>query len=246
MDLALGPDGVPRLLEYNADTPTSLLEAAVIQWTWLADTFPEADQLNGLHDQLIATWRELRARVGDRVWFACVPDIEDEMTVGYLRDTAEQAGVTTASLDMEQLGWDDARHTLVDLADAPIDALFKLYPWEGLVLDALAPVLPRATTRWLEPPWKMIVSNKAILPILWQLFPDHPNVLAAARAPELLPSAHGIVKKPLLGREGANVTMPRRASRSRPPGRTAARASCTRPTPTSASTTACGRSSARG
>ena len=36
IDLAFGPDGVPKLLEYNADTPTSLLEAGVIQWTWLA------------------------------------------------------------------------------------------------------------------------------------------------------------------------------------------------------------------
>jgi glutathionylspermidine synthase len=53
----------------------------------------------------------------------------------------------------------------------------------------------------------MIVSNKAILPMLWERFPDHPNVLPAARAPELLPDQHGIVKKPLLGREGSNVTI---------------------------------------
>ena len=208
MDLAFGPDGVPRLLEYNADTPTSLLEAAVIQWTWLADCFPEADQCNAVHERLIATWRELRARIGDHVWFACVEDLEDEMTVGYLRDTAQQAGLTTAALAMEDLGWDAAREVLVDLAEQPIAALFKLYPWEGLVLDPLAPVLPRAKTRWLEPAWKMILSNKAILPLLWERFAGHPNVLPAAREPDRLPAVvAGIVKKPLLGREGANVTI---------------------------------------
>ncbi len=30
-----------KLLEYNADTPTALLEAAVVQWYWLQDLFPE-------------------------------------------------------------------------------------------------------------------------------------------------------------------------------------------------------------
>jgi glutathionylspermidine synthase len=50
MDLAFG-DGVPKLLEYNADTPTSLLEGSVIQWHWRADCRPEADQANTLHDR---------------------------------------------------------------------------------------------------------------------------------------------------------------------------------------------------
>lgn len=32
-------NGVPKLLEFNADTPTSLVEAAVIQWLWKEDVF---------------------------------------------------------------------------------------------------------------------------------------------------------------------------------------------------------------
>jgi len=34
-DLAYDGVNPPKLLEYNADTPTSLLEAAVVQWYWL-------------------------------------------------------------------------------------------------------------------------------------------------------------------------------------------------------------------
>ncbi|MBM3967060.1 MAG: glutathionylspermidine synthase family protein, partial [Planctomycetes bacterium] len=34
-DLAFDGIGNPKLLEYNADTPTSLFEAAVVQWDWL-------------------------------------------------------------------------------------------------------------------------------------------------------------------------------------------------------------------
>jgi glutathionylspermidine synthase len=205
MDLAFGPDGVPKLLEYNADTPTSLLEAAVIQWTWLEDC-AQADQANALHEQLIARWRALRPRLGPRVHFAYVDDLEDKMTVGYLRDTAEQAGFETPAIEITELGFDPARGQLIDLEGRTITALFKLYPWEGLVTDTLAPALIQLPTLWLEPAWKLVLSTKAILPILWQLFPDHPNLLPAAR--ELTPAiGDAWVKKPLLGREGANVTI---------------------------------------
>lgn len=201
MDLAFGPDGVPKLLEYNADTPTSLLEAGVIQWTWLADCFPDADQFNSLHDRLLETWRELRPLVASTVHFGFVEDVEDEMTVGYLRDTAEQAGLATIAIAMEDLGVRNGG--LVDLDQRPVASLFKLYPWEGLLADPMARELPRLATQWLEPAWKMVLSNKAILPVLAELFPDHPNILPASRAP--LPGPW--VRKPLLGREGANVTI---------------------------------------
>ena len=199
MDLAMG-SGTPKLLEYNADTPTSLLEGAVIQWTWLADCFPALDQANAIHDKLIARWRELGVGAAH---FASVDDLEDAMTCAYLRDTAQQAGVVTHQLLMEDVGWDRATNQLVDLEARPIATLFKLYPWEGLATDPLWPVLPALPTRWLEPAWKMILSNKAILPILWELFPGHPNLLPAGRAP----IGDAWVKKPLLGREGSNVTI---------------------------------------
>jgi glutathionylspermidine synthase len=206
MDLAFG-DGVPKLLEYNADTPTSLLEGAVIQWTWLDDCFPALDQFNSIHDRLIAGWTELAPHLGSVLHFGLVEDVEDAMTIAYLRDTAEQAGIKTVELAMEDLGWDDASRSLVDLDNKPIESLFKLYPWEGLVVDDWAPLLSRITTRWLEPAWKMVLSNKAILPILWELFPGHPNLLPAARELSKLPDQTRWVKKPIFGREGNNVTI---------------------------------------
>ncbi len=202
LDLVLA-DGVPKLLEYNADTPTSLLEAAVIQWQWFEDLGMAGDQANALHEKLIKRWGELLPRLGPLVHFAAVDDLEDQMTTAYLRDTAYQAGYATASIHIEDLGWDPGLRQLVDLEGQPIASLFKLYPWEGLVTDELAPILAQVPAVWLEPAWKMVLSNKAILPILWQLFPDHPNLLPAAREP----LGDAWVKKPLFGREGANVTI---------------------------------------
>jgi glutathionylspermidine synthase len=64
----------------------------------------------------------------------------------------------------------------------------------------------RDTTAWIEPIWKMLLSNKQLLVVLWELFPGHPNLLPAYATPgPLVLREH--VAKPKLGREGANVTM---------------------------------------
>jgi glutathionylspermidine synthase len=211
LDLALGPDRVPKLLEYNADTPTSLLEAAVIQWTWLEDVFPARDQFNALHDALIDAWKDLTPHLGSPVvHFGCVESVEDEMTVGYLRDTAEQAGLATVGLTLEDIGWQargPASNTdgrFVDRQTRPIRTLFKLYPWEGLLTDPFGKHIPDVPAlNWIEPVWKMVLSSKGILPILWELFPGHPNLLPAS----FQPLGGAWVKKPMHGREGCNVTI---------------------------------------
>src|SRR5215831_15590585 len=64
-------DGVhpPKLLEYNADTPTALLEAAVVQWYWFKDRFPTRDQFNSIHERLIEIWTTLKKETADRWYF---------------------------------------------------------------------------------------------------------------------------------------------------------------------------------
>ena len=51
----------------------------------------------------------------------------------------------------------------------------------------------------------MLLSNKALLAVLWELYPGHPNLLPAYYDPEPLGSRY--VQKPKLAREGANVTL---------------------------------------
>jgi glutathionylspermidine synthase len=128
---------------------------------------------------------------------------EDFMTVTYLRDTAQQAGLLNQYLPITSIGWNAGRRTFVDLRERTLACIFKLYPWEWLMREKFGQHVPGAATRWLEPPWKALLSNKAILPLLWKLFPDHPNLLPASR--DSLPGK--CVKKPVLGREGANITI---------------------------------------
>jgi glutathionylspermidine synthase len=203
-DLAYDGRGVPQLLEYNADTPTALLEAAVVQWFWMKDCHPDADQFNSIHERLIEAWRAVGAADPGRVTFVSLAgNVEDYMTVTYLRDTAVQAGLDTAYLAVEDLGWNAARRAFVDLQDRPLSTVFKLYPWEWMLADPFAPHLQEATTRWLEAPWKMLLSNKALLPVLSELFPESPYLLRAA----FQPTGPSYVRKPIQGREGANITL---------------------------------------
>ena len=199
-------DGVasPTLLEYNADTPTSLVEASIAQWFWLEETRPECDQFNSLHEKLIARWNHLRSDFPNYLHFACTADsAEDYRTVEYLRDTAVQAGFRTAHLFMDDIGWASSERLFLDLEGRPIQALFKLYPWEWLARDSFGAYLASDPMKVMEPCWKMVLSNKGILAVLWELFRDHPNLLPAYFDPKPLGATY--VKKPLLSREGANI-----------------------------------------
>jgi glutathionylspermidine synthase len=207
MDLAWDGVGTPRLLEYNADTPTGLVEAAVVQWHWLKEVDPAADQWNSLHERLVEGWKELAPwlPVGP-LHFACLGVPEDVLTTTYLQDTAAQGGLRTSFVEMRAIGWDDGKRAFVDGDGVEMRACFKLYPWEWMARETFGPMLPRAHTRWIEPAWKMVASNKGILAVLWELYPGHENLLPAFLEPGDLRS---FARKPLLSREGANVVLVR-------------------------------------
>jgi glutathionylspermidine synthase len=210
-DLAYDGTSPPIMLEYNADTPTSLLEASVIQWDWMEALHSGADQFNSIHERLVGVWREMMPHLrrggplGPLVHFSSMNDVEDGMTTAYLAETAVQAGVRAQLVSIDDVGWDPDAREFVDASNVRIDSLFKLYPWEWLIHEAFGEHIAKAKTQFIEPAWKMVLSNKGILGILWELFPDHPNLL-----PAYLNEPNGMfeyVKKPLLSREGANVTV---------------------------------------
>ena len=204
-DLAWNGQGSPKLLEYNADTPTSLLETALIQWTWKEDCFPQLDQLNSLHEALVERWQKCPESC---IHFASDWNHEeDRQTTAYMAETAEQAGKQVVMIDFPDIGlartgW------LCDLDERAIERLFKLYPWEFLVRDEIFSAIPHLLGQLTEPIWKMLLSNKALLALLWELFPQHPLLLPAYFESAPLADREYVVK-PWLGREGANVAIVR-------------------------------------
>ena len=213
LDLSFDGRGPAKLLEYNADTPTSIFEAAVFQWNWLEQAIerrimpPRADQFNSIHERLIEAWKKLG--LGRHLHLTgTTENSEDAGTLAYLEDTARQAGMDTTMIDIEDVGWREDGG-FVDLDDREIELAFKLYPWEWMFHDEFGERLLEAPTRWIEPPWKALLSNKGILPLLWEMFPNHPNLLPAyfEDDPNAASLGTSFVRKPLYSREGANVTL---------------------------------------
>lgn len=214
-DLAYTGDGPAKMLEYNADTPTSLYESAYFQWLWLEDRLAAgvlpagADQFNSLQEQLIARMGVLWPEGGHVHFAACRGSEEDRQTVRYLEDCAEQAGIIPHFVHMEDIGV-DVIGRLCDADANVIGALFKLYPWEMMLRDEAGAALAGAGCMIVEPPWKAVLSNKGLLALLWRRYRNHPNLLPAffwGEANDDLPSDY--VRKPLYSREGDNIAIVR-------------------------------------
>jgi glutathionylspermidine synthase len=212
IDLCYDGEGPAKLLEYNADTPTAVFETAVFQWKWLEDAIrrgvvpSNSDQFNSLHERLIDGWKALAS--GHVHLVGMTDSQEDAGTLAYLEDTARSAGLSTEVLAMDAIGrrWNG---TFVDLAERPMTLAFKLYPWEWMFREKFGRSLPGAPTRWIEPPWKAVLSNKGALAWLWSMHPNHPNLLPAyfEDDPAAASLGNSYVRKPLYSREGANVAL---------------------------------------
>lgn len=209
----LGYDGHHiKMLEYNADTPTSLLEAAVVQWDWLVDN-QLPDQFNSLHEKLIGQLCSIKSSIKSAynrpvLHFAAMRDAgrEDWGNIEYLMDCAYQAGWEVAELSIEDIGWYETQNKFIDLNNNPIEVCFKLYPWEWLKQDEFAQHTTSAQIHWIEPAWKMLLSSKALLPLLWQKHNNYPFLLESHFwQPGMSIEGHW-AKKPILSREGANVS----------------------------------------
>lgn len=211
MDFAYGGEGPAKLLEYNADTPTTLYETSGFQWHWLEDMIaagrlPEgADQFNGLHEALVQRFRDL-FHSGTNIHFAAFEDaVEDYATVETIAWAAREAGMGAHFTDIRKIGLTDTGQ-FSDAEDRAIGVLFKLYPWEDMLRDDFAEAIAGARCLMIEPAWKALVSNKGILPVLWRLFPGHPNLLPAVFAGEDASELGAdVVEKPIFSREGAGI-----------------------------------------
>lgn len=215
LDFSYGGDGPAKLLEYNADTPTSLYESAVFQWVWLEQALDRGlipkgcDQFNSIHERLVDALSQFGI-IGPLHLSGALASAEDKGTVAYMEDCARQAGLETNVLDMQEIGIDPLGR-FTDVEDGVISTMFKLYPWEWMMAEEFGRHIPGSGTLLIEPAWKTILSNKGLLPLLWELAEGHPNLLPAyfeedAKASDL---GGAFVRKPLLSREGHNVELVR-------------------------------------
>jgi len=213
MDLAYDGMGPAKLFELNYDTPTSLYEAAFYQWIWLEQQVErgvlprQADQYNAIQEKLCEALATIAKSLPRPFYFSAVRDsAEDQGTVQYLRDCAHQVGIDAGLIAVEDIGL-STKGTFTDLDSIVIGTLFKLYPLEMMFEDDYGKHLPTSGIQLIEPAWKAVLSNKGILPLLWERHRGHPNLLPAFFEDTPSTLAPGWVRKPMLSREGANIEL---------------------------------------
>lgn len=211
-DFAYDGSGPAKMYEINADTPTSLMEAGAVQLLWLEEQMARgvlparATQFNSIAEDLVRAFAAMPG-IGPFYFSAISGSVEDRGTTDFLRRMAAHVGIDARHIDIEDIGLDgDGR--FVDLQGNWIGRLFKLHAWEHIFHEAFGQHVPASGTQFVEPAWKAILSNKGILPLLWQFNEGHPNLLPSFIDTDPgKPLPVGWVRKPYFSREGANIEM---------------------------------------
>jgi glutathionylspermidine synthase len=221
-DFAGGVAGLPvKLLEFNADTPTSLPETAIIQWAQLrANGIDEERQFNFVYEALTDQFRRLRDLNPGReaaILFSTLRGApEDDNNVHLLSEAAREAGFETAFAYIDEVVFSAETGIFADDASGrqvQWPFWFKLVPWEYIALDEpelcrlLTDIVRRDQAVILNPAYTMLFQSKGILKYLWDLFPDDPALLEATLDEPIGRRDFPYVQKVFFGREGSNVAL---------------------------------------
>lgn len=201
-------DGQIKMLEFNGDTPTALLEASLVQQDWVKK-INKPGQFNDIYEELKRTFSDIRIKTGgSKIYFSCLESKqEDYQTTLLLMRAADYAGIHTQFIDINSINWSTHNQCFVDDNENRIDYLYKLAPYDMIFASKSASQFyqDNCRTQWIEPPWKIITSSKGLLPILWKLFPDSPYLLESYfDSPKKMQS---YVSKPQVSRTGLNVSV---------------------------------------
>lgn len=221
-DLAGGIDGKPiKLIEFNADTPTSLFETAIIQWAMLKfNNLNEAAQFNDVYEALVENFKRLITLEEDtsrfdeyyegwKILFSSIAgSVEDENTTRLLEAAARDAGFECDFAFVDEVSFDDENGIFWNGQNW--EYWFKLIPWEMIAIDEsdlaliIKNIIKNQKAIILNPAYTLLFQSKGIMKILWDLYPNHPLLLESSFEPL---KGKKQVKKPFLAREGANVSI---------------------------------------
>ncbi|ARJ57190.1 glutathionylspermidine synthase family protein [Campylobacter cuniculorum] len=220
-DLAGGLDGKAiKLIEFNADTPTALFESAILQWAILKQNKrDESSQFNSIYECLMDNFKRLvtldenvenfdEVYEGWKILFSSIAgNKEEEMTTKLLEHIAKEAGFVTNFSYVDEVEFSEEG---IFKNGENYEYWFKLIPWEDIAIEEgelamlLTQMMRNQKAIILNPAYTLLFQSKGILKILWELYPNHPLLLETKDKPL---EGKSYVKKPVFGREGANISV---------------------------------------
>jgi glutathionylspermidine synthase len=215
-DFAGGTSNLPiKLIEFNADTATAIVETAVLQHAVTITNEMDTDYLfNDVYESLIESFKQLQQNwnLPEEISIAAfsLDTEEDNRTIDFLVECALSAGLSAEVVNIESLMFDKDGCFRQNMGGGVIktyNVILKLVPWEMLLehepefTDILCDLILADKLVVLNPTYTLIFQSKYMLKFLSELYPESPYILKCSDAP--LKGKH--VSKPIFGREGANV-----------------------------------------
>lgn len=220
-----------KLYEYNADSASCHMETGRVQGQWARHFGVEEGNDAGasLYPSLVEAWRN--SGVEGLMHIMQDNDAEETYHAQFVKEAAEAAGLRCKVVKgLSVLSWND-KGEIVDDDGNPVRFVWKTWAWETALdqirveceaddslpqlrtaddhysTPRLVDVLLRPDIMVYEPFWTLIPSNKAILPVLWQIFPEHPYLLNTQFELTDEVASRGYVTKPIAGRCGFNISL---------------------------------------
>ncbi|HHT0548466.1 TPA: bifunctional glutathionylspermidine amidase/synthase [Klebsiella michiganensis] len=229
MDFCMDERGL-KVYEYNADSASCHTEGGVILEQWLKQGYYGTGHNPGenLLDELAGAWKHSRAR--PFVHIMQDKDLEENYHAQFIQRSLTQAGFESKILfGLDELRW-DAAGQLIDADGRLVNCVWKTWAWETAIEQVrevsadeyaavpirtghpnnevrLIDVLLRPEVLVFEPLWTVIPGNKAILPVLWSLFPNHRYLLDTDFVVNEQLAESGYAVKPISGRCGNNIDL---------------------------------------
>ncbi|AKJ42473.1 bifunctional glutathionylspermidine amidase/synthase [Pragia fontium] len=227
LDFCMDERGL-KVYEYNADSASCHAETGLIlgKWAQQAGGVLGDDPGRYLLDALADAWKHSDAR--PFVHILQDHDDEESYHAQFMQRALTKAGFASKILHgLDELQWESAG-LLVDGDNRPVNCVWKTWAWETALEQLrveseedhaalpirtghpknnvrLIDVLLRPEVMVFEPLWTVIPSNKAILPVLWSLFPHHRYLLDADFELNAELEQSGYAVKPIAGRCGNNI-----------------------------------------
>ncbi|EMM0836776.1 bifunctional glutathionylspermidine amidase/synthase [Enterobacter ludwigii] len=229
MDFCMDERGI-KVYEYNADSASCHTEGGLILEEWVKNGYRGNghNPAEGLLEELTGAWKHSHAR--PFVHIMQDNDVEEDYHALFIQRSLLQAGFETKILHgLNALSW-DAAGQLIDDEGRHVNCVWKTWAWETAIEQIrevseteyaavpirtghpagdvrLIDVLLRPEVLVFEPLWTVIPGNKAILPVLWQLFPNHRYLLDTDFEVNDLLKQTGYAIKPIAGRCGSNIDL---------------------------------------
>ena len=222
-----------KMIEFNADTPTSVVEAFFVNaqaCRFFGAESPNQGtegQIGEAFTRIVKTYKELGYATDSIVFSALSWHKEDRDTVKYLMD---QSGLKAKFVALEDLRiFEDRLCALLDDRFVPIDVWYRLHALEKLVEDYdendkyptgahVLDLVARGKLAIINPPSAFVAQTKALQSLIWNLHEagefytpeEHAwveNYMLPTYMENRFLNKEPFVTKPIFGREGGAVSL---------------------------------------